>query len=93
MPKYGSREFISLLAVICADGTALAPALVYQGNTHDLQDTWLEDFNHSSKKAHFAVSKKGWTNEELKFSWLSIIFEPAAKAKAGNSRRTQTARK
>jgi len=27
----GSREFISLLATICADGTKVAPALIYQG--------------------------------------------------------------
>ena len=27
----GSREFISLLATICADGSALTPALIYQG--------------------------------------------------------------
>jgi hypothetical protein len=33
----GSREFISLLACICADGTALPPALIYQGASNDLQ--------------------------------------------------------
>ena len=70
----GSREFISLLATICANGTALAPALIYQGDTHDLQDTWLEDYDHSSEEAYFAVSKKGWTNEDLGLSWLSSIF-------------------
>ncbi|PMD26311.1 hypothetical protein NA56DRAFT_733159 [Hyaloscypha hepaticicola] len=41
----GSREFISLLASICADGTALPPALIYKGASGDLQDTWLEDLN------------------------------------------------
>ena len=81
-----SREFIFLFAVICANGTALMLALVYQGNTHDLQDIWLEDFDHSSEKAHFVVSKKSWTNEELGFSWLSMIFELAIKAKADNSK-------
>jgi len=35
----GSREFISLLACICADGTAIPPALIYQGTSRDLQDT------------------------------------------------------
>ena len=54
----GSREFIFLLATICADGTALDPALIYQGDTYDLQDTWLEDYDHSSEEAYFAVSKK-----------------------------------
>lgn len=64
----GSREFISLLATICADGTALPPALIYQGNSYDLQDTWLEDYDHSSEEAYFAISKKGWTNEDLGLS-------------------------
>jgi hypothetical protein len=71
----GSREFISLLAAISADGTALPPALIYQGDSYDLQSTWIEDFDRSSDEAFFAVSKKGWTNEELGFSWLSRIFE------------------
>ena len=55
----GSREFISLLAGICADGTALPPALIYQGNSEDLQDTWLENFDHCADEAHFAASAKG----------------------------------
>jgi hypothetical protein len=41
----GSREFISLLASICADGTALPPALIYKETSEDLQDTWLKDLN------------------------------------------------
>ena len=39
----GSREFISLLACISADGIALPPSLVYKGDSSSLQDTWLED--------------------------------------------------
>ena len=83
----GSREFISLLATICADGSTLPPALIYQGDSYDLQDTWLEDYDSSSDEAYFAVSKKGWTNEELGLSWLSKIFEPYTRTKAGNARR------
>lgn len=83
----GSREFISLLATICADGSALPPALIYQGDSYDLQDTWLEDYDSSSDEAYFAVSKKGWTNEELGLSWLSKLFEPITHKKAGNARR------
>ena len=33
----GSREFISLLACICADGTILPPSLIYRGASGDLQ--------------------------------------------------------
>lgn len=83
----GSREFISLLACICADGTALPPGLIYQAESGDLQDIWLEDFDSSSEEAYFAVSKKGWTNEELGMSWLSKIFNACTKEKAGNSKR------
>jgi len=32
----GNREFISLLACVCADGTALPAALIYQGKSGDL---------------------------------------------------------
>ena len=83
----GSREFISLLATVCADGTALPPALIYQGDTYDLQNTWLEDFDHSSEKAYFAVSQKGWTNEDLGLSWLTKLFEPSTRPKAGYAKR------
>ena len=39
----GSREFITLLACISATGIALSPALIYQGDSGTLQDTWVED--------------------------------------------------
>ena len=83
----GSREFISLLATICADGSAPPPALIYQGASNDLQDIWIEDYDCSSDEAYFTVSKKGWTNEELGLSWLSKLFEPITRKKAGNARR------
>jgi hypothetical protein len=35
----GSREFISLLASICADGTKIPLALIYKGVSRDLQDS------------------------------------------------------
>lgn len=83
----GSREFISLLATICADGSALPPALIYQGASLDLQDTWLEDYDSSSDEAYFAVSHKGWTTDDLGLSWLSKIFEPLTRPKAGHAKR------
>ncbi|KAF2818605.1 hypothetical protein CC86DRAFT_363944 [Ophiobolus disseminans] len=35
----GNREWIMLLACICADGLALAPALIYQSTSGSIQDT------------------------------------------------------
>jgi hypothetical protein len=39
----GNREFISLLACICIDGTTLLSALIYQSNSYDIQSTWVQD--------------------------------------------------
>jgi hypothetical protein len=35
----GSQEWITLLACICADGTALDPAIIYQSASSSLQDS------------------------------------------------------
>jgi hypothetical protein len=41
----GSREWITLLATICADGSSLPPALIYKAVSGDLQDSWLQDYD------------------------------------------------
>ena len=38
----GSMEFVTLLACISVDGTALPPALIYHGDLGSLQDTWVK---------------------------------------------------
>ena len=76
-----------MLVTICADGTALAPGFIYQGTTYDLQDTWLEDYDHSSAEAYFVASLKGWINKELGLSWLKKIFEASTRSKANNNKR------
>jgi hypothetical protein len=59
----GSREFISLLACICADGSHLPPSLIYKGISHDLQDSWVEDLGDDT--TYFAASKNGWSCNKL----------------------------
>jgi hypothetical protein len=39
-----NREFISVLAYIYADGTALLAGLIYEGVSRDLQSSWVDDF-------------------------------------------------
>ena len=60
----GSRKFITLLAYISAIGVALPPALIYQGESEILQDTWLEDWI-SEYEAYFTTSSKGWSSKEI----------------------------
>ena len=58
-----SREFISLLACISADESALPPSLVYKGESDSLQDTWLEDWvpNSNKKKLYNRSTKSNQT--------------------------------
>ena len=69
----GSQEFISLLACICADGTALPPMLIYKGESPDLQNTWVADFKEGDE-AYFATSPNGWSSNELGLQWLEKVF-------------------
>jgi hypothetical protein len=54
----GNRKFISLLACVLAIGKALPPALLYKGDSGDLQDRWVQDLQ-ASKTAYFSVSLNG----------------------------------
>src|SRR5450432_3612829 len=83
----GNREFISLLACICADGTTLPAGLIYQGASYDLQDTWLDDFNSNDEVAYFVASANGWSCDSLGYQWLRDIFDRYTKEKAGIRKR------
>ena len=71
----GSREFITLIAAISTSGRVLPPALIYQGESYDLQDTWLDEFDTSAQSAFFACSKNGWSDDKLGLNWLQEIFQ------------------
>jgi hypothetical protein len=38
----GNREWITILATICVDGTAILPAIIF-ASLGSLQSTWVED--------------------------------------------------
>ena len=80
----GSREFISLIACICANGEALPPALIYKGESFDLQSSWLQDLQDSDS-VYFAASKNGWSCDHLGIDWLKKVFD--RHTRKGNRRR------
>ena len=82
----GSREFISLLACISTDGKWLPSTLIYKGESYDLQNSWVEDFQEKDD-AFFAASATGWSSDEIGLRWLQRVFEPRTKHKVGNRRR------
>jgi hypothetical protein len=83
----GNRENITLMAIICADGSRISPGLIYQSEAGLIQDTWLDNFDENGEIAYFAATQKGWTNENVGLYWLEYIFNRHTKVKAGNHRR------
>jgi hypothetical protein len=83
----GNREWITLLACICADGSALEPAIIYQSTSGSIQDSWLQAFDPDDHRARFASSPSGWTNNDIGLAWLKQVFDRATKAKARSSYR------
>jgi hypothetical protein len=83
----GSREWITLLACICADGSYIEPSLIYQSASGSIQDSWLQAFNPDDHQVYFASSPSGWTNNEIGLAWLKQVFDRSTKLKAGRSYR------
>jgi hypothetical protein len=38
----GNWEFVTLLACICVNGMSTPVSLIYKGESHDLQDSWVD---------------------------------------------------
>jgi hypothetical protein len=82
----GNREWITVLATICADGTKLSPGLIYQAVSGNIQDSWLQDYDPEQQSSFFASSPTGWTNDDLGYWWLTTVFDRETKAKARRGR-------
>jgi hypothetical protein len=78
----GSRDWLTVAATICADGTALAPLLIYQSDAGTIQDSWLRDFDPEEQDCFFSSSPSGWTSDEIGSKWLQELFDTRTAAKA-----------
>jgi hypothetical protein len=83
----GNREWITLLACICADGSHIEPSLIYQSVSGLIQDSWLQAFDPDHHRAYFASSSSGYTNNDISLAWLKQVFDRSTKLKAGRSYR------
>jgi hypothetical protein len=77
----GKREWITLLACVCASGEALPPALIYQC-TSGLQSGWVDAVEAGKHEVFFSNSASGWTNNDVGLAWLEQVFERFTKQKA-----------
>jgi hypothetical protein len=82
----GNREWITLMATICADGTWGRPLLIYPSAASALQDTWIQAVDYTQHNVAFSATASGWTNDELGLKWLEN-FEVWSRAKLDNPSR------
>jgi hypothetical protein len=76
-----SREWITLLACICADRPHLEPSLIYQSAAGSIQDTWLQAIRPKDR-VYISSSPSGWTNNDIGLSWLKQVFDRYTRLKA-----------
>ena len=77
-----SREWVTVIGAICADGTSLPPAVIYSADSEKVQANWVHDINPETHSIYFSVSQSGWTNDDLGVAWLEQVFDPATQDKA-----------
>ena len=78
----GNCEWITLLACVCADGSALPPGLIYAADLVNVQSTWLSDLDKKTHSVHTAVSSTGWSNDDSGLGWVEQVFNRYTKKKA-----------
>ena len=83
----GSRAWITVLACICADGSALPPGLIYEAANKGIQSTWVEEIKAGEHKVFITSSSSGWTNNDIGLAWLEQVFDRCTKQKARRSYR------
>jgi hypothetical protein len=61
----GSREWITVLACVEADGEVLLPSLSFQGLNGNIQSTWVQDINPDQHQVFVTSSPTGWSNNDV----------------------------
>ena len=81
----GNREWLTLLASICADGSALPLGLIFTGKDNTIQSSWVEDIEPGKHSVFVTATPSGWTNDEVGLAWLEQLFNRYTKKKARRS--------
>jgi hypothetical protein len=76
-----NREWITLLACICGDGTSLSPGVIYEGKS-GLQSSWVNDIEAGKHQIFCGNSSSGWSNNGIGLAWLEQVFDRETRAKA-----------
>jgi hypothetical protein len=78
----GNRAWVTLLACVCGDGTALPPGLLYDSANSTIQSSWVEEIQPGVHSVLVSSSPTGWTNNDIGLAWLQQVFDRFTKTKA-----------
>ncbi|KAI1674800.1 DDE-1 multi-domain protein [Pyrenophora tritici-repentis] len=82
----GSREFLTVLACCCADGSSLPPALIYAAKKGAIRLSWVEDIKAGEHEVFVSSSPTGWSNDDVGLAWLEQVFDRYTKQRSGRWR-------
>jgi hypothetical protein len=83
----GNREWITVLATVCGDGTSVPPGIIFQAKNGNIRDTWVDSILADNHQVFVTSSDSGWTNNDLGMAWLRDVFDRHTKEKCRRSYR------
>jgi hypothetical protein len=76
--QLGRQEWVSIVECICANGTTIAPLMIFKGKS--LSTAWIPQ--HVPDGWRFLCNTRDWTSNIHGLEWLHHCFEPATHYKA-----------
>lgn len=76
---------MSILASVCADGSALPPGVIFAGATNSIQSSWVADIKQEVHSVLVTATPTGWTNNQVGLAWLEQVFDRYTREKARRS--------
>jgi hypothetical protein len=77
----GSQEWITILALVCADGSLLDPSVIFEAKG-GLCTGWVHNVEPEKHQIFFTTSPLGWSNDNVGLAWLEQVFNRRTKDKA-----------
>lgn len=81
----GNRKWITLMACVCVDETALLPSLLYPSAENLIRSVWVGAIQAGKHEVFVSSSPTGWTNNAIGLAWLERVFDRYTKLKSGRS--------
>jgi hypothetical protein len=78
----GNTQWITVLACVCSDGTALSPSLIFWSAAGALQSSWVDAIDTEKHSVFVSSSSSGWTNNNIGLAWLKEVFQRETRRQA-----------